>query len=533
MSVASGSATRARPSTQVPSRSGTGGSEAPKRAQEMDRERSQDRRGHTHSSSSGSAGAANRTTTVTGPARSSAMSPGTSRASTPAAASLPSRPSTAAEVAAQNGTNGRAVPIKSPMPSSATARQVQPQTSPLSPKFAPPAPVSLPPKPTPPTPTEEPTPAQTTSPTAAIASGKAYQPSSQAQALLDDVRARRESTTNAFVSPFPDLDRTLAALNSNDGFSFSFNIDPTLASKSMAGKGRQSPSVPVFRGSFDPFAGSSFGPSQTQATVPTTLPPPPGLASRPTINTQPSSSTFSNQPMVNTPTRLGPLSSYSGSFDPFAEAGASAASGSPALSSSNVASSLQGFDDESRRASRFGFARRGGGPGGDGLSARLGLSAASSPMGASEGLPQTPLYTSSDVLSPMPSASSQQLPQWTLPTHQEYGPPGMSPMMFSNGRSTQQQHQHHQAQQQTPNMNGMDSFSPFASGADMSLKEMLNIGRHQQGERRGQYRYLELDRTLTEMCQLKTPPCRTIRTSNIPSTTRRLCLCGLENHHLT
>ncbi|KAG8875189.1 transcriptional repressor general negative regulator of transcription subunit 4 [Tulasnella sp. 331] len=463
---------------------------------ERDKEREksgQDRRGHTHSSSSGSTGAASVSAAVSsGPApgttptpipmpmpastRSSVRSPGTSRSSTPAVSSLPSRPSTAAD-----GRNSTMSLVKSPP--QASARPVQPSLSPPPRQVPMETPVlQEAAKATPPPPTShKDEPISTPSTLEPPVASNSYQPSSQAQALLDDVRARRESTANAYIaSPFPDLDRTLAALNSSD-FSFSFNIDPTLASKlsstSINGKGRQSP---VFKGSFDPFASAAPAPMPPAPQLPASLPPPPGLGVRPSANHTQSVAASpgvapERQQSLGIPSRYGTApSSYSGSFDPFAE-----------ISASSPTNSLQTqqtlFEEESRRASRFGFARRGGGT--DGMSSRFGASAASSPLGASDGLPQTPLYASSDVLSPVPSSSSQQLPQWTLPVHQDYGPPpGMSPMLYNNGAINRglQQHQ----QQQTSSMSSMDSFSPFGTNGDMSLKEMLNIGRHQSSDRR-------------------------------------------------
>ncbi|KAG8997525.1 transcriptional repressor general negative regulator of transcription subunit 4 [Tulasnella sp. JGI-2019a] len=475
-------------------------SEAPTRTprnQDSQEKSAQDRKGHTHTSSSGSTGVV--PTSASGPAprtapipmpistRNLLRSPTTSRSSTPATSSLPSRPSTAADV--WNGANASAMApsVKSPPPPAA-ARQVQPSPSP--PRQVPvetPA-LKAPPKPTSPPATplkEEPAVAPTTPATVPTSvptplANSNYQPSSQAQALLDDVRARRESTINTYIaSPFPDLDRTLAALNSSD-FSFSFNIDATLASKvsstSLAGsgKGRQSP---PFKGSFDPFASSAPAPTivQPASQLSAPLPPPPGLGVRPTNNTQntPILGSQERQQSIGIPSRYGAAaSSYSGSFDPFAEVPAS----SP-TNSSSMQPSL--FEDESRRASRFGFARRGGGA--DGMSLRFGASTASSPLGASEGLPQTPLYASSDVLSPVPSSSQQQLPQWSLPVHQDYGPPpGMSSMMYGNGAH----HRGPQQQQQASSIGNVDAFSPFGSNGDMSLKEMLNIGRHQPTDRR-------------------------------------------------
>ncbi|KAF8515867.1 hypothetical protein JB92DRAFT_3114583 [Gautieria morchelliformis] len=77
-----------------------------------------------------------------------------------------------------------------------------------------------------------------------------YQLSTQAQELLDDVRARREQVTQPHVpSPFPEFDRTLDSLGGGD-FSFKWTLDPKVT-----------PSDPnagtlEYVGSFDPFAAS-------------------------------------------------------------------------------------------------------------------------------------------------------------------------------------------------------------------------------------------------------------------------------------
>ena len=54
--------------------------------------------------------------------------------------------------------------------------------------------------------------------------------STQAQALFEDIKARRESTlVSNGPSPFPDFDRMLQSLTEQTGFSFS--LDPKLANE--------------------------------------------------------------------------------------------------------------------------------------------------------------------------------------------------------------------------------------------------------------------------------------------------------------
>jgi hypothetical protein len=78
--------------------------------------------------------------------------------------------------------------------------------------------------------------------------------SSQVQALLNDVKARRESTIPSIgTSPFPDFDRTLQNLAEVDGKfgSFSFNLDPNLAEAEMEDDTTEFPeATSPFHGSF-------------------------------------------------------------------------------------------------------------------------------------------------------------------------------------------------------------------------------------------------------------------------------------------
>ncbi|TEB08671.1 hypothetical protein FA13DRAFT_1806999 [Coprinellus micaceus] len=69
-----------------------------------------------------------------------------------------------------------------------------------------------------------------------IPSPSSYQMSNAARALLDDVKARRESYVPAVAigAPFPEFDRTLQTLSGDDGGGFSFNLDPKLADQADA-----------------------------------------------------------------------------------------------------------------------------------------------------------------------------------------------------------------------------------------------------------------------------------------------------------
>jgi CCR4-NOT transcription complex subunit 4 len=194
---------------------------------------------------------------------------------------------------------------------------------------------------------------QTASPqTPLLASQSSYQMSTAARALLDDVKARRESAFSATtgVSPFPDFDRTLQTLSREDGGGFSFNLDPALAGEDMD---QLLPDFEVeantpFHGSYvDAFpALRPFGPS------PTAFMPPPGLPFP-----QPSNRSIYDPLTIRPISALqeqpsGGSPSYMGSFDPFAEASEVTRS---EASSAHQQSPLD--DDPSRKVSRFGFAR--------------------------------------------------------------------------------------------------------------------------------------------------------------------------------
>lgn len=161
-----------------------------------------------------------------------------------------------------------------------------------------------------------------------------YQMSSQVQALLNDVKARRESSLpSVATSPFPDFDRTLQNLAEVDGKfgGFSFNLDPKLAEEDMEGH------APGFPEATSPFHGSFMDafPALRTSTHP------PGLnfphPQHPIYDPH-------NSPV---PSQASPALSYTGSFNPFAESSEldPAAVRRPALG------------DDSRKMSRFGFAR--------------------------------------------------------------------------------------------------------------------------------------------------------------------------------
>jgi CCR4-NOT transcription complex subunit 4 len=193
--------------------------------------------------------------------------------------------------------------------------------------------------------------AETASPqTPLLASQSSYQMSMAARALLDDVKARRESTLPASsgFSPFPDFDRTLQTLTDEDGGGFSFNLDPKLADEAEA-----SESLP----DFDLASAVPFHGSYTEAF--------PALRSGFGFIHQPSSGYVHNNNLpIYDPATLRSDSGhsfeeqsargtgYTGLFNPFSEPGAESVSTSSSLSRLPYPPG-----DEERKVSRFGFAQ--------------------------------------------------------------------------------------------------------------------------------------------------------------------------------
>lgn len=275
-----------------------------------------------------------------------------------------SRPETPA--ATESGREGQAepkakpkeppsIPSSSPAPSVTTSSEIgstltdsvpppmeqqeasAPSPVPPAPSAVPQVPPGLSAPPGIPTPSRPPR-AETASPqTPLLASQSSYQMSTAARALLDDVKARRESilsSSTSLSSPFPDFDRTLQTLSADDGGGFSFNFDPKLVDESNADE-----SLPAF----DMEAMAPFKGSYVEA-FPALRPPyVSGNGS-----TTPGSSIYD----PSLAQQAGKPSSYMGSFNPFGP------SADDRMSSAN--SSLKGQYptlDEERKVSRFGFAR--------------------------------------------------------------------------------------------------------------------------------------------------------------------------------
>ncbi|KAF8520160.1 hypothetical protein BU17DRAFT_8811, partial [Hysterangium stoloniferum] len=263
--------------------------------------RGHDRRAPAHASISS-------TTSVSSkPVEKANSQPSSSRPSTPAAPTIiPQVRPVSPAVSAITRTRAMELPLRSVTPASSIAVEsdvgssnpdIDSHRSPLVIEAAPSAPPGLPP------------------PT--------YQLSTQAQALLDDVRARRDQVMQPHVpSPFPEFDRTLDNLGGGE-FSFKWTMDPKLSGTTVN-------NAPEYQGSFDPFA-ASLGTTSQQRHLKRQFPQlsgPPGLS-------------------PPSPAPVQTHSGYHGSFNPFADA------------EDNFATqSLPDSGDGSRQESRFGFARR-------------------------------------------------------------------------------------------------------------------------------------------------------------------------------
>jgi len=279
-----------------------------------------------------------------------------------------------------------------------------------------------------------------------------YQMSSQVQALLNDVKARRESAFPSMgTSPFPDFDRTLQNLAEVDGKfgGFSFNLDPKLAEAELEDDASELPEASLpFHGSFI----DAFPALRTQSH-------PPGL-------------TFSHtqRPIYDphsspVPSQASPALSYTGSFNPFAESNES----DPAAASRRSALG----DDSSRKMSRFGFAR----------SARQNgnLSSASSPLVSSTPLSPTESTShgqhlfgpgSTELGSPTSQWSSYQY--HTHPLHSRNVSAASSPLVPQAQAQVQGQIYQH------PSSGRFQPFDQSSGISEAALREFIQNSREQQ-----------------------------------------------------
>ncbi|KAF8610286.1 hypothetical protein BDV93DRAFT_550121 [Ceratobasidium sp. AG-I] len=275
-----------------------------------------------------------------------------------------------------------------------------------------------------------------------------YQMSGAAKALLDDVRARRESAppVSNQQSPFPDFDRTLSNLTAG-GFSFSFNMGSNSQGRSDSASAPYPGTLPENASSTLPGRGvSGFFDPFSKSDSPSTLPPPPGLSAAR------GASEYEQSPLA---LHAEPRATYTGAFNPFAD-GAGMLNRSASYDSEK--------DAAERTSSRFGFARRQDSSGQ--ISSGYNASATSSPMRLLDQLPPTvsPYHNSEASMSPVPSA------QWSyhMNAPAEYGHPGISQTNMNPSPL-------HRQMYAPPGM----GHPHYPNGMELNaagLKELLNIG---------------------------------------------------------
>lgn len=285
-----------------------------------------------------------------------------------------------------------------------------------------------------------------------------YQISTAAQALLDDVKSRRENAPSvSSVSIFPDLDRTLRMVSGEDNEfgGFSFNLDPKLAGDDLnvdisLPDLEAEANTPLTGGFMDVFP--ALRPTQPPAQVQhprASFMTPPGLA----YPHNPNRSIYDSLPLRGTPAEHqsagGP--GYVGSFNPFGEV-----SEDPIVQPQGISSTSRKspFVDEERKVSRFGFAR-----------GRQGSTAASSPVN-----PASPLSASDSHHSFFSSeTTSSAQPHWNLSSHIEHG---FATSSFTQHGPVTQPHSHSQPQQHA-------RFQPFDHNivSEAQLREFIQSSR--------------------------------------------------------
>jgi CCR4-NOT transcription complex subunit 4 len=279
--------------------------------------------------------------------------------------------------------------------------------------------------------------------------------SSQVQALLNDVKARRESIVPSIgTSPFPDFDRTLQNLAEVDGKfgSFSFNLDPKLAEAEMEGD------VPEFPEATSPFHGSFM--DAFPALRSSSHPPGPGFP-------------HSQRPIYDphgspVPSQASPSLSYTGPFNPFAES---------SESDSAAAARRPDLGDDSRKMSRFGFARNARQNGN--LSSTSSPLISSTPLSPSESIghgQQQPFGPGSGELGSSSQWSSYQHPPHALHSHSISA--GSSPLVPQAQAQIQAPIYQH-----LPSTNRFQPFDQSAGISEAALREFIQNSRRDQQQR--------------------------------------------------
>lgn len=272
--------------------------------------------------------------------------------------------------------------------------------------------------------------------------------SSQAQALIDDLRARREAPVPvSAVSPFPDIDRTLQVLTGGDDAygGFSFNLDPKLADEDtntqMEFPGLDAEAGMPFQGNFlEAFPGLANPASPTVSFA-----PPPGLT-----YTHSATRSIYDAAATRPPPQPNVTSGYMGSFNPF---------------DSKEEQSQQQYspfdDDPTRKVSRFGFARG------------KQSSAATSPLPPTASLQSDVITHHSYYDSPDLSTANSVSSQWSMSRRQngDYLPP--------QSRSVSNSPAIRQAQAVSPfSQQQLSQFQPFDNDiSEAQLRDFISSSR--------------------------------------------------------
>ncbi|KAI0792832.1 hypothetical protein C8Q75DRAFT_751628 [Abortiporus biennis] len=397
-----------------------------------------------------------------------------SRPSTPASASLPNRPTTPSGAKASK-VKEPPIPAlppsasRSPTVSTTVGSDVTSVPAELSPPVSSPEPVkvpiptktipavppgipAVPPGLTPPPGLPHPArvPASTTSSPLVVhqTSQGPYQMSNAALALVEDIRARRESSQIAVgPSPFPEFDRMFQALSGGDS-GFSFSLDPKLA-----GDDQETMTLPDLDvDATTPFTGTFLDAFPALTTSAHSSPslnfmPPPGLGYPPARSGYESGLKSPALERQSTGS-----SSYTGSFNPFASE----------TSDEPPARRYSPFDEE-RKMSRFGFAR-----------GRQGSSSsplhAPSPLSHSDNVSQSAYYNTSAEFS---SASAHAQAQWGYSNRGDYmqSNSAMSSPLAQHAQAAQMSYMHQQPQTSS-------RFQPFDNGvSEAQLRDLLASSR--------------------------------------------------------
>ncbi|CCM05053.1 uncharacterized protein FIBRA_07255 [Fibroporia radiculosa] len=280
-------------------------------------------------------------------------------------------------------------------------------------------------------------------------SQSSYQLSTQAQALIEDLKARREMPQSSIErSPFPDFDRMLQTLSGAGDGGFSFNLDPKLAGEDAD----ETIPIPGLGAAPDtPFSGTFLDafPNLRQDAAPSPLIGPPGLSypSRPLFDPLGARSPALERQSTGS-------TAYTGSFNPFAADG-------------GEESQSKRFPpmDEERQVSRFGFAR-----------GRQGSASSSlhppSPLVNGDNVPHLPYYSSSDVA----SHASRSQAQWAYQNRHQAAEFAFHQANSAMSSPLAQHAAAHPVYNQSPQQSSR--FQPFDTGvSEAQLRDLISSSR--------------------------------------------------------